>query len=654
MKLLANPILSPLHSISKRRVPIIVMALALAAASSIAQPQPTGTSAIYTTISDFSYGTLLNTTTALTPIGTTGQVQFSPTSKPFPYLYVAVSGRGTLVRIDINSGAILGEYFTAPNGNGRDPSRTTVDQLGNVWVSNRAEAGLSPLLNPTNKGSVTRIGLIVGGIRDLANSQLITSWTYSTCVDRDGDGKINTSSGLANIRAWPGGGAGGADTHGGVSTADDECIINYTRVAGTNARTVAIDHNNDLWVGGTNSKHQKLSGALTPNPNSGQPIMGTEFQALCGGYGGFIDKFGVLWSARYFQNPPYTGHHLLRFDPTVGGLGQCLNTTHGDYGLALDPKTCHVWHTTLFDGKVMEMDSVGTVLATNNHGFQYAQGVAVDGNSSVWVAHSILGGGATTVGHLKTSGLYVGNVQLVDTTVNPNISGSGPTGVSVDTNGKIWVTNLNSNNVMRIDPKIGALGGGAIPVGAVDKTVDLGPGAGPYNYSDMTGGVAISNPTQGFWNVVHTSLALGTSWGVIKWNTEAQASVPSGSSITMEARAADTQPLLTTKAFIPVTNGIKFNLTGKYIEMRASLKATANPGCVESASPILSDLRILTACDIDLDGDIDQQDLALISRARGQAPSPGDPRDANGDGLINAADVKACIPSCTRANCATQ
>ena len=73
MKLLANPILSPLHSISKRRVPIIVMALALAAASSIAQPQqqpqPTGTSAIYTTISDFSYGTLLNTTTALTPIG---------------------------------------------------------------------------------------------------------------------------------------------------------------------------------------------------------------------------------------------------------------------------------------------------------------------------------------------------------------------------------------------------------------------------------------------------------------------------------------------------------------------------------------------------------------------------------------------------------
>lgn len=249
--------------------------------------------------------------------------------------------------------------------------------------------------------------------------------------------------------------------------------------------------------------------------------------------------------------------------------------------------------------------------------------------------------------------MYVGNVPLVDTTVSPNISGFGPTGVAVDTNGKIWVTNLNTHNVMRIDPKKGPIGADGITnVGQVDRTVYLGPNALPYNYSDMTGDVAISNPTNGFWNVVHNGLAPGTSWGVIKWNTEAQASVPSGSSITMEARAANTQPLLTTKAFIPVTDGIKFNLTGQYIEVRASLKATANAGCVESASPILSDLRILTACDIDLDGDIDQQDLALISRARGQPPLPGDPRDANGDGLINAADAKACIPSCTRANCA--
>lgn len=62
----------------------------------------------------------------------------------------------------------------------------------------------------------------------------------------------------------------------------------------------------------------------------------------------------------------------------------------------------------------------------------------------------------------------------------------------------------------------------------------------------------------------------------------------------------------------------------------------------------------LVLCDVDLDGDIDKNDLSLISRARGQRPVPGDPRDANLDGVIDAADVKACIQKCTRANCATQ
>jgi len=62
----------------------------------------------------------------------------------------------------------------------------------------------------------------------------------------------------------------------------------------------------------------------------------------------------------------------------------------------------------------------------------------------------------------------------------------------------------------------------------------------------------------------------------------------------------------------------------------------------------------VTTCDVDKDGDIDKNDLALISRARGQAPLPGDPRDSDGDGLITPNDVKVCIKVCTRPNCAVQ
>jgi hypothetical protein len=62
----------------------------------------------------------------------------------------------------------------------------------------------------------------------------------------------------------------------------------------------------------------------------------------------------------------------------------------------------------------------------------------------------------------------------------------------------------------------------------------------------------------------------------------------------------------------------------------------------------------LHVCDVDADGDIDKIDLALISKSRGQTVLPGDPRDADGDGVITPADVKICIPLCTRASCAIQ
>lgn len=665
----------------RKLLALLSMVESLALAPFPVAAQPSGTNALYTTDLDFGFGTLQNTITTIPPL-TTGQVEFARTISPFPYLYVSLSDpqRSSVVRIDVKTGLILGEYLTAPAGNGRNPSRTTVDQLGNVWVANHDENGLSPAgSSGIPKGSVTLIGLVVGGSQ---SGNYVSSWTYSTCVDRDGDGKIKTSSGVGDVLSWTGGG-GGADTHGGVSTAEDECIINYTRVAGTSTRTLAIDRNNDLWVGGANMTHEKLNGALPPSAVSGQPITGTRFNLGCGGYGGFIDKYGVLWSARYPIQSPQVDPQLLRFDP-ASMTGTCFFANHGNYGLAPDPKTCHVWHTTERDpaldpanpsdptllsykGQVVEMDAAGTVLNSYPHGQPFAQGVVVDAKDSVWVAHSVVGPytltppiagvvPATTVGHLKTNGLFVGNVPLVDINF-PTLIGQGPTGVAVDTYGKVWVTNYYTDNVMRINPDLNP------PLGAVDMTVDLGtgnppfPGAAPYNYSDMTGKDAVSNPTLGFWNRRHDGGAPGISWGMIKWNTEPQASVPAGSSITVDARAADSPAALTVQGgFIPVTSGVPFSLTGRYIEVRASMKTTVAGDCVESPGPVLSDLRIVarTVCDIDVDGDVDQLDLSAISRARGQAPLAGDARDANGDGAISPADVKACIPKCTRASCRTR
>ncbi len=397
----------------------------------------------------------------------------------YPFIYVAASGRGTIVRIDVNSGAILGEYLTAPDGLGRNPSRTTVDLSGNVWVANRDASGVS---GGEEKGSVTRVGLIIGGTRadsagraDPAGQYFRPPYQYSTCVDRDGDYLIKTSRELGNILPWTN--VDGADTHGGVSTAADECITIFTRVAGVGTRTVAVDGYNDLWVGGhDNKEHEKISGV------TGRPVPGTRFNLGCGGYGGLIDSRGVLWSAD-------RANGLLRFD-TRTMTGACLDTSHGDYGLGVNPRTGEIWHSFYSGGKAVRLASDGSLLTSHDHGGSNAQGVVVDGAGYVWVAHSLVNG-TRTVGRLRSDGTHIGNVELP--------GGDGPTGVAVDVNGKIWVTNINSNNVMRIDPFAGPVGEAGVPVGAVDLTVDLGSGASPYNYSDMTGFVAAEQPRPGGW-----------------------------------------------------------------------------------------------------------------------------------------------------------
>ncbi|GGS37961.1 hypothetical protein [Actinokineospora fastidiosa] len=536
------------------------MALPLIAIPAAAAPVP-GTDVLYTLDEDFDQGVLQDVNH---DAPNNDQLQLDRTTTFFPYVNVAASARGTMVRIDVDTGEIVGEWLSAPDGRGRNPSRTTVDRLGNTWLSNRNEA-------EGGRGSVTRVGVIVGGTRvdgagtpDPNGDYLAGPFSYNTCVDRDLDGLIATSRGLGDIRPWTN--AGGVDNDGGVETAADECLINYTRVAGNNTRTVAVDAQNDLWTGGSDTQHEKLDG------ETGDVIPGTLFSLGCGGYGGLIDPAGTLWSARY-------GANLLRYE-TGTGTGACLDTSHGDYGLGLDPNTGEIWHTNVAGNRVAKLAPDGTVLGAFQHGFSGAQGVAVDGDGNVWVAHSLNGG--TTVGHLRTDGTFVGNVALP--------GGSGPTGVAVDSNGKVWVTNIYTDNAQRIDPAAGPIGGGGFPVGAVDLTVDLGAGAGPYNYSDMTGSVLgeVTAPV-GTWSVVQDGGYANQLWGTVTWNTEPQGSVPPGTSITVEVRTANSEADLAAQPFTAVGNDVQFTATGRYIEVRATLRANS-----AGDSPVLSDLRIRT------------------------------------------------------------
>jgi hypothetical protein len=51
---------------------------------------------------------------------------------------------------------------------------------------------------------------------------------------------------------------------------------------------------------------------------------------------------------------------------------------------------------------------------------------------------------------------------------------------------------------------------------------------------------------------------------------------------------------------------------------------------------------------------VDRDDLAVITAARNTPAAPGDPRDLNGDGVINVVDARMLVLSCTRPRCASE
>ncbi|MDH3295953.1 MAG: hypothetical protein OER95_16675, partial [Acidimicrobiia bacterium] len=166
--------------------------------------QVSGTDVTYTTDADFDLGTLVSVNHDA-PFN--NQLQLDSPTEPFPFINVAASGRGTVVRVNTDTGEVVGEYRTAPEGRGLNPSRTTVDLFGSVWTANRDEIGE---IGAVAHGSAVKIGLIVGGTRvdgtgapDPAGGFLAPPFGYNTCSDRDGDGFIRTSAGLGDILNWP-------------------------------------------------------------------------------------------------------------------------------------------------------------------------------------------------------------------------------------------------------------------------------------------------------------------------------------------------------------------------------------------------------------------------------------------------------------------
>lgn len=517
----------------------------------------------FTDGADWNLGTYTSTNIDPNPPGSALKLNPNIVTQ-FNHIWVALSGRDSVVRIntDVNpkgigngdstltpteagGKAVFGEYLTHPNDRSGNPSRTTVDLNGDVWVGNR------------NEGS--------GGLGSITKVSASPTGTTSTGIWNAATG----ASGTFDRLAWSN--AGGADNNGGTSTATDDAILQYVRTTGANVRHVSVDKENNVWAGGgpLDAGDQVFqlydtNGQPVPDPDGAGPRVTFFGDNNTGGYGGLVDGNGIVWSAGL------NGNTLTRMDPATGARITVNQGGRYSYGLGIDNNGI-IWNATWTNNTLDKINPDGALAASYNLGIygNSLRGVAVTPDNDIWVAAS----GSDRV-------IRVNNNGSVQTTITV---GDQPTGVAVDSNGKVWVTNYGSNSVMRIDPT----------TSVVDLTIELGANANPYNYSDMTGTVLTgsTNPT-GAWRYVANSGVAGQQWDKIFWNEEPEGDIPAGTSITIEARAADSASGLASTAWASFLSGNMLALAGQYLEVRATLTRTGSG--VGAPTPILSDLRFST------------------------------------------------------------
>jgi streptogramin lyase len=589
-----------------RSAACLLAALVLSAAHAPAQ------SRTYTLDGDFDEGTLVN----VNHDDHSGQLQVNREVSALPFIWIAQSRKGTVVRIDVVSGEVLGEYRSAPEGHERNPSRTTVDHFGSVWVSNRLEAD-------GDRGSVIKIGVLVGGERGSldangdfvpdASGDYVRDPAYTQCVDRDGDGLIRTSGGRGDVLAWPAGSDGvgspcdPGDPDARVEDAADECILIFQRVRPVYARHLSVNAGNDVWVGSRdNGLFDLLEG------ETGCPVDGFSSPG-CGGYGGVMDCSGIVWSAS-------PAKEVMRYDPATRQV-TCFRTGN-PYGMGIDSEG-YIWNSQYHPGLVLQLDPAdGAILRScpvdpNGYCQVYTwyyndcrpgetcpSGMAVrTRDDTIWTANrhcNYLGLGHDAVSRLDRDCNLLKMIPLYDPATN--LGGNSITGVAVDAHGKVWVTASGSDNVFRIDP-----GGGADGLGEVDLAIDLGPATGPYNYSDMTGSVLLSHPPFGLWSVVAASDCEPHRWTMLGWNSESPLPAgalhePEGTTIRVEARSADTRASLAAATFLPVSNGTPVaGLAGRFLELRARLRVDGGGACGPYLTPVLTDLTVHGESELSID-----------------------------------------------------
>ena len=473
-------------------------------------------------------------------------------------IWVANTAEGSVSKIDVRTYEELGRYAT-----GTDPSRTSVNTLGDVYVGNRG--GMS----------VTKISAL--GDR---------------CPDTNGDGAVTTSS--------------GSDV---LSFGQDDCVLWRTELAGCGViRAVAAqdEYGPDgsvhpyVWVGGYDGCVWKLDG------ETGEILINATASPT-NTYGFALDGHGNLWIE--------SGHSQLgRID-----TNRCVDDTtctaevcgdDGDdcvkqvieqpargYGITVDFNQ-RVWiggGSYPGGGGVARYDpsqplgSRWTVVGIP----MFVHGIAADAMGFVWGAGWDGGDSASSVWRIDADD----PTQYVAV---EGTSGYSAKGAAIDAEGKVWMINYSHNAATVITP------GAGLHEATVETNV-ANVFNTPYTYSDMTGSqLRWATRPRGSYRTVFTGCEGDeTLWGDLEFDL----SVPDRTQVLFRARVADSPEALVEATWVvlatvpddesPIAVGEQLEAHAQpqlqYLELELQLSSELSDGATR-LTPVIYDMALAHRC----------------------------------------------------------
>jgi large repetitive protein len=527
----------------------VVMSSLLCASPGLALAQDTLTpiQRTFTTEADFALGTFEGTR-AQAP--SPDQLRIDSGATVPPFIWVAIGSSGLVTKLDTRTGAQVASYDSvltrnwdgslpavrAPRDPCNFPTLAAVDTQGNAFVVNRGDCA----------GTQAAITKYAGSLE--------------ACVDRNGNGQIDTSSDVNGDRVI------NTNLPSEFLGQADECILwtkNYAGV-GDPGRSLVVDADQHVWAAGFSSArlyrlHGQTGAVLKVIDLAAEGGATFGIQGLAIGPGGYLYTSDTSEQMR-----------TLKIDPNAAPGSAVVDSVASPVptvGVAVDPSGV-VWLGADTDSAsgVVRMDftsHTAEVVGGGGGCVGRTHGVAVDASGDIWAACL----GANRLLRVSPSGAFKATWVVH----------SKPEGAAVGGDGRIWVTSSSVNRLSAVTPD-GASSPQAIAVSG-----------NSFTYGDMTGFQHHRFILRrGAWSVVHDSGQLNTHWGTVSWNDEPEGTTPPGTRITVAVRAADTREALASRPFAQVSNHQRFaGIDGRFFEVKVSLRS-ANFG----GDPVLSDLTI--------------------------------------------------------------